>query len=135
METQNQAIDRGQQNGREIIERIFSATRPGAAYGEPTHVGERLVITASEISAGGGYGFGSGTSAPTEPAAGPAAGSGGGAGGGGGSTARPVAVISVGPDGVTVRPIVDVTKVVLALVTAWGAMALTLVRMNRARRG
>jgi hypothetical protein len=47
--------------------------------------------------------------------------------------ARPVAVISVGPDGVDVEPVVDVTKLGLALFTALGAMFLMFGRMRRAR--
>jgi hypothetical protein len=35
---------------------------------------------------------------------------------------RPVAIIVIGPNSVTVRPIVDVTKVVLAALTASAAM-------------
>ena len=47
-----------------------------------------------------------------------------GGGGGGFSTGRPVAAISIGPDGVHVEPIVDATKVALAFFTTLGAMAM-----------
>jgi hypothetical protein len=33
---------------------------------------------------------------------------------------RPVAIIAIGPDGVTVKPVVDVTKLVLAALTGLG---------------
>jgi hypothetical protein len=48
--------------------------------------------------------------------------------------ARPVAVILVGPDGVKVKPVVDVTKIALAAITAWGVMIPVLVRIARASR-
>ena len=50
------------------------------------------------------------------------------------STARPVAVISIGPDGVHVEPVVDVTKIGLAFFTTLGAMALMFSKMSRNAR-
>ena len=58
----------------------------------------------------------------------------GGSGGGGGSSGRPVAVIVVGPDGVEVKPIFDVTKFGLAVLTAWAVMLATALRLRRATR-
>jgi uncharacterized spore protein YtfJ len=139
------ALERSQQ----VAEKIFSAARPGAVFAEPVRTGDYTLITASEIVAAGGFGFGGGSGGgPEEAAAGrgaaadttPGAGSrqptngGGGAGGGGMSMARPVATIIVGPDGVKVRPVVDATKIAIAFATAWGAMALMMARMGRARR-
>jgi hypothetical protein len=44
-------------------------------------------------------------------------------------------VISIGPNGVKVEPIVDATKIALAGITAWGALAILLARMfTRASR-
>jgi uncharacterized spore protein YtfJ len=60
------------------------------------------------------------------------AGMGGGGGGGGGASGRPVAVISVSEDGVTVEPVVDATKIALAFFTALGSMFFMLVNMRRA---
>src|SRR5262245_35888824 len=140
------ALERGHEFAQQYVEKIFSAARPGAVFGEPVRAGDHTVITASEITAGGGFGFGGGAgSGPNEAdetsavAAGPGqpgGGSGSGAGGGGGgfSMSRPVATIVVGPEGVTVRPIVDVTKLAIAFATAWGAVALMLIRMSRASR-
>ena len=42
---------------------------------------------------------------------------------------RPVAAITIGPDGVSVEPIVDATKIAIALFTTIGAMALMFSRM------
>lgn len=55
-----------------------------------------------------------------------------GGGGGGFSTGRPVAAISIGPDGVHVEPIVDATKVALAFFTTLGAMAMMWSSMRKA---
>jgi uncharacterized spore protein YtfJ len=58
--------------------------------------------------------------------------SGGGSAGGGGSSGRPVAVIVVGPDGVQVKPIFDVTKFGLAVLTAWAALLVNMMRLRKA---
>ncbi len=77
-------------------------------------IGDRTVITAIAIERAGGFGFGAGGGGE-----GPQEGSGGGGGGGGSAQGRPVAVIEVGPSGVTVQPIVDATKIaVTALISA-----------------
>ncbi len=60
-------------------------------------------------------------------------GSGGGGGGGGSTLARPVAAISIGPDGVHVEPIVDPTKIAIAMFTAVGAIFMSLGKMRRFR--
>ncbi len=82
-------------------------------FAEPVRVGDRVVIPAARVEFSGGFG-----GAPAGQVAAP---------GGGHTTARPVAVIEAGPDGVRVKPVVDVTKVVLA---ALGA-ALTIWRATR----
>ncbi|HMA34237.1 MAG TPA: hypothetical protein VKY74_07115 [Chloroflexia bacterium] len=108
-----------QENVR-LLETIFAAARAEAVYGTPVVAGPYTVITASEVRAGGGFGFGRGfgsaapaAGAPT-PAGAPAAGGGGGGGGGGGASGRPVALIVIGPAGVKVAPVVDVTGLALA---------------------
>ena len=58
-----------------------------------------------------------------------------GGGGGGGTTARPVAAIIMGPDGVRVEPIVDPTKIAIAFFTAFGAMMIALRKMRQASQG
>ena len=55
-------------------------------------------------------------------------------GGGGGSTmARPVASIIVGPDGVRVEPIFDITKIVVAFFTTFFSMMITVGKMRKFR--
>ena len=132
-------IEEGDRRTLGILERLFSAAHTSAVYGQPIQQGQYTVITASEIAAGGGFGFGRGVGPSTSGAAAtgetpkPVGGSGGG--GGGGSTARPVATIIIGPDGVKVEPVVDVTKIVLAALTTWAAMLPVIIGIRRARQG
>jgi len=124
-----------------LMEKIYSAAHVRAVYSDPIQSGNYTVITASEVMAGGGFGIGQGFgSAPgqaqtADPDAGPSAGGGGGGGGGGGSMGRPVAVVLIGPQGVEVRPVVDVTKIALAALTAWAVMLPTLIRILKPPRG
>ena len=125
-----------QQSANELIGKLFDVTRPDAVYGQPVSVGEHTIITTSEYMAGMGVGYGSGGG--TAPGAskegeesGDSTGFGGGGGGGGTTLARPVATIIVSPSGVRVEPIVDVTKIAIAMFTALGAMAMALRKMKR----
>jgi uncharacterized spore protein YtfJ len=111
-----------------LLDKVTAATRPNVAFSSPVEAHGYTVITASEVAAGGGFGFGSG-SGPAPESRETASGSGGG--GGGGSMARPVAAIVIGPEGVKVRPVIDVTKLAIACITAWGAVALALGKMRR----
>jgi uncharacterized spore protein YtfJ len=119
-----------------VIEKLYAAAQPGAVFSAPVVNGEYTVITASEIGAAGGFGFGMGT-APRQSNAdesGEDNAGGGGGGGGGGSAGRPVAAIVIGPDGVKIRPIVDATKLAIAVIGAWSAVALVAVRLARTAR-
>jgi uncharacterized spore protein YtfJ len=124
-----------QERGMALLDKLVDVAQPGTVYGAPVTVGEHTVITASEVSVGMGFGWGGGSKAKPELAQGEAEsdiGAGGG-GGGGGSSGRPVAVIKIGPQGVEVTPVIDMTKIGLALLTTLGTMALTLGRMRRGR--
>jgi uncharacterized spore protein YtfJ len=95
---------------------LSNMTTVGAdrVFREPVHVGERVVITAAAFDISGGMGFGSGADI---------AGNGGGGGGAGAHTeGRPVAAIAIGPDGVTIRPIIDFTRIGVTLLI--GAFAI-----------
>jgi uncharacterized spore protein YtfJ len=128
-----QAMDNDQERAAELMEQMLAAAQPGAVFGKPVKSGDYTIITASEVGAGGGFGIGSGIgSEPSEASeARPSSGAGGGVGGGAGSMGRPVAAIVIGPDGVKVEAIVDVTKALLAFFTAWGAMGLMLARVKK----
>jgi uncharacterized spore protein YtfJ len=120
--------------GTDLVARLFNVAQPRAVYGEPVSAGEYTIITASEVTVSMGFGYGAGGGSSTEAEEGtPAAdeGTGGGGGGGGFALGRPVAVISVGPQGVHVEPVVDVTKLGLAFITALGGMFLMWSRMRR----
>jgi uncharacterized spore protein YtfJ len=103
---------KGREQTFELVEKLLAVAQPGSVYGQPVQSGNYTVITASELVAG--FGFGSGVaggapasaagSAPSESPSRQASGAGGGSGGGGGSSGRPVAVITIGPDGVQVKP-------------------------------
>jgi uncharacterized spore protein YtfJ len=131
---------RTQEQAVALLEKLYTVTDPDAVYGESRVAGEYTLIPASEVTVSLGVGFGGGGgSSPVkadEPgaAASENAGAGGGGGGGGMAAARPVAVIVVGPGGVRVRPVVDVTKIALAWFTMLGAMLMMFGRMRRARR-
>lgn len=135
--------EKSQQRSFELMEKLLAVAQPGSVYSQPVQSGEHTVITASELMAGIGFGYGvGGGSAPSSVKPGsegesqtPAgSGVGGGGGGGGMSTGRPVAVVTLGPEGVQVKPVVDVTKLGLAAFTTFGAMFLTLRKMRRPGR-
>jgi uncharacterized spore protein YtfJ len=60
---------------------------------------------------------------------------GGGSGGGGGGRvlSRPVAIIVSSPEGVYIEPVIDVTKIALAALTAAGFMVGMVTKMLRSR--
>ena len=128
-----------------IADTLFAPAHSRAVYGEPVASGNYTVITASEVGSGGGGGSGHGFApAPQKPssegamteAPQPESMAGGsGVGMGGGTFARPVAVVVIGPEGVEVKPVFDVTKIGIAFATTLGAMLLMLGRMRKAHRG
>ncbi len=146
------SILKNQENSQRILEKFIETARPSSVFAPPITAGEYTVITASEVYAGMGIGFGggggsgpvaskepSGDQPPAEQSATeeelpPGTGVGYGGGGGGVTLGRPVAAITIGPDGVSVEPIVDATKIAIALFTTIGAMALMFSRMQRRSR-
>jgi len=136
--TMAQAMDKYQEQSREWMDKLLSAARPRAVYGDPITSGNYTIVPASEVTAGGGFGYGFGGGSAPASAPGQTAGQeqenaggGGGIGGGGGSSGRPVATIIIGPEGVRVEPVIDATKIALAIFTTVGAMSLMLERMRR----
>ena len=139
LENWSRTVTKNQEEASELVEKLFDVARPKAVFGEPITVGEHVVITANEVNVGVGIGFGGGMGSGGQPDEEPAAegqgvGGGGGGGGGGASGARPVAAIVVSPQGVWVEPIVDVTKLGLAMFTMLGSMWMFWSRMRRASR-
>lgn len=125
----------GQEHATELLNRLMSTARSESVFGHPIEKDGVTVITASEVSVGLGVGFGYGGGAvpagetdeeqETE-------GAGGGGGGGGFAGARPVAVIIIKEDRVSVEPVVDPTKLGLAALTMVTAFVATVGRVLRA---
>ena len=118
-----------------FIGRLFDVAKPETVYSPPVTANGQTVITASEawVSMAAGYGGGTGSGSESEDDDGEkeSGGYGGGGGGGGTAWARPVAVIAISDEGVTVEPIIDPTKITIAFFTTIGAMFLMLGRMRR----
>lgn len=113
----------------ELMGKLIDSARPEAVFSKPVKIGEKQVITASEISVGLGFGFGFGsgprmiTNLESEgDSVDEETGKGSGGGGGGGAGARPVAVITIEEDEITVQPIIDFTKITLAFLTMLGSV-------------
>ncbi len=131
-----------QEQGRALMEKLIAVARPESVYGQPVTAGDYTIITASEVAVGMGFGqgIGGGTEAGEDEVASAdepqsqtgGTGFGGGGGGGGGAKGRPVAVITVGPEGVQVEPVVDPTKIALAFFTMLGSMFIMLGKMRKA---
>lgn len=130
------------------IDKVLTTASVNAVYGKAVRQGDTLIIPAAEVLSFTGFGMGEGngpTPVMTKEDSGDAsqAGSqeevrgtpaGGSGGGGGGQTfARPVAVIVAGPDGVEVKPVLDMTKIGLAALTTFGFMFSVLARIRRGR--
>ncbi len=128
----------------DTMERLLSAADSAKVFGSALVSGESTVITAAEVVAGGGFGSGMGFGLPNgrggategqkdESSESPTAGAGGGGGGGGGSMGRPVAVITVNPDGIRVKPILDLTKIILTGVAAGVSLIILCMKIYKPR--
>jgi uncharacterized spore protein YtfJ len=113
------------------LDKFLSAANVEAVYGPSVSQGENMVIPAAEVLSIVGFGLGSGGGSQ---AAAENEGSGSGGGGGGRVLARPVAAIVLSPTGVRVQPILDVTKIVLAVFTTLGFMVAMFTRMSRTKQ-
>ncbi|HSH05199.1 MAG TPA: spore germination protein GerW family protein [Anaerolineae bacterium] len=111
-----------------IFNRLFDAIQIHNVFSPPVTHDQHTIINASEIIASFGAGYGGGfTDGKDEHS-----GSGGGGGGGGGAAyARPVATIIISPDRVQVEPIIDATKLGLALFTTISTMLVFWFKMRR----
>ncbi len=100
---------------------LAAAASPEAAVGPAVSADGYTTVPLLESMFAGGYGMGlGGGNAPRDAGAGDGSSMGGGGGGGGGGAGRSrvVAVLVVGPNGVELRPVVDVTKLGLAGIAA-----------------
>lgn len=114
------------------MDKFLSAANVEAVYAPPIRQGDHIVIAAAEVLSIAGFGLGGG-SGSQGAAENENTGSGGGGGGGGRVLSRPVAAIVISPTGVRVEPIIDVTKVILAVFTTLGFMAAMFNRMSKTK--
>jgi uncharacterized spore protein YtfJ len=112
------------------MDKFLSTASVNAVFARPVRQGDTVIINCSEVVVGLGFGIGEGSGDGSQ---GEGKGSGSGGGGGGQTFARPVAAIIASPDGVTIKPILDLTKIGLAALTTFGFMAVTLARLRRGR--
>lgn len=115
---------------QETMDRFLEVADVKSVYGQAIEHGDTIVIPAAELLCGMGFGagYGYGKSDETEEQG---QGGGGGGGGGGRTFSRPVAVIVASPQGVRVDPVIDITKLGLAALTAMGFMLSVLARMSK----
>lgn len=116
----------------QTVSRLLETARAEAVFGRPIEREGMTIIPVSEVNVGLGVGGGKGFNPAKELEK---QSSGEGAGGGGGAKGRPVAVIILGRDGVSVRPVLDLTKVLLAVLTTAGVALFWLGLRGQATRG
>jgi uncharacterized spore protein YtfJ len=131
----NQVSDTGLQVFQDTMDEFLAAADVSVVYGEPIQHDDTIIIPTAEVLAGMGFGVGMGGGTDTEKETGkPAQGFGSGGGGGGRVLSRPVAVVVASPEGVRVEPVIDLTKIALAALTAFGFMAGMMLRMSSHKR-
>ncbi len=114
------------------MDKFLSTANVNAVFAKPVRQGETVVINCSEVFTGLGFGVGEGSGEGKDgDEKGKASGAGGG--GGGSTFARPVAVIVASPEGVSVKPVIDTTKIGLAALTTLGFMLATLAKFKKGR--
>jgi uncharacterized spore protein YtfJ len=130
----DQPGDPGLDAFQDTMDEFLASADVSVVYGEPIQHEDTLIIPTAEVLCGMGFGVGrgGGTSAAQEDGN-PSVGTGIGAGGGGKVLSRPVAVVVASPEGVRVEPVVDITKIALAALTALGFMVGMMRRMRSQR--
>ena len=128
-------MEKIQSKTNETFDKLMSVAQVDKVFSQPIVSGDYTVITAAEVGVGLGVGFGIGFNVEEDKTVPEESkkddGSGGGGGGGGGSFSRPVAVISISSQGVEVKPVIDITKIGLAMFTALGSMFIMSRSMRR----
>jgi len=121
----------GLERFQDTMEEFLAAADVRVVYGEPIQHDDTTIIPTAEVLCGLGFGVGSGGGVGTdEKTEKPSQGFGSGGGGGGRILSRPVAVVVASPEGVRVEPVLDVTKIALAALTAFGFMVGMVARMS-----
>jgi uncharacterized spore protein YtfJ len=115
----------------DTIDKFVSTSRTHEVFAPPQREGNVTVIPCAEVSSWMFFGLGYGGGGAKEQGNN---GEGGGNGGGGNGYARPVAAIEVTSTGVTVKPIIDNTKIALAAFASVGVITTMLYRLLKHRR-
>jgi uncharacterized spore protein YtfJ len=119
---------------QDTMEEFLAAADVRVVYGEPIQHEDTIIIPTAEVLCALGFGVGSGGGTNAEQNTDkPFEAKGSGGGGGGRILSRPVAVVIASPEGIRVEPVVDITKVALAGLTALGFMVGMMFRMSRRR--
>ena len=117
---------------QQTMDKFLAAANVEAVYGEPLVQEDVAIIPTAEVLSVAGFGVGSGYG--TDQVTGETQVSGGSGGGGGGKVlSRPVAIIVSSADGVYIEPVIDVTKIALAALTAAGFMIGMVSKMMRSK--
>lgn len=117
--------------GLALLGKLTEAASPDAVFGKPIQQGETTVITANAVTVGLGYGVGGSLHSKTKADNDDYQEVNGGGGGGGSTRARPVAVITIGKEGVKVEPIIDITRICLAFFSMFGALFVAMQKMKK----
>jgi uncharacterized spore protein YtfJ len=132
-ETKTGSRRTGLETVAQMMKRFSATASADTCFGAPVKVDDRTIIPVAEVVSGFGAGGGGGEGKEgPEPGTGDSegqAGSGEGAGGGGFTRSRPVAVVVVAPEGVTVEPVIDATQIAMAGLAAGAFLGFWLVRM------
>lgn len=113
---------------QETLDTFLATADVDTVYGEPYEKDGNVIIPAAEIVAGFGLGVGSGLQ-ETDGIDKTGKSSGGGTGGH--IFSRPVAVIISSSEGVRIEPIIDITKIAIASLTAGAFMLATYLRIRK----
>ena len=127
-------VENALETSAEVVKKMVDVANVQAVFGTPIERDGRVVIPCCEVSVGGGVGIGSGGPSRAGEESERAVSVGWGAGSGGGSSARPIALIVMSPEGVEVKPIIDATKVGLVALTTLAFILSWLVRLGGRRR-
>lgn len=130
---------------QETLDKFIGTAGVETVYARPIKQGENVIIPTAEVMCALGFGMGMGegtgpqqgqAKATPQPGEGEQTASGSGVGGGGGgyTFSRPVALIVANENEVTVVPVIDRTKIMLAAFTTFGFMVATLMRFTRGSR-
>lgn len=106
------------QKAQELTNNMLAVAQPNAIFGEPVQMGGQTILTTSEVGAAMGVGKIKAAS-----------------GGGGTSSGRPVAVVTADSNGVTIRPVLDVTKIALGLLATVGSFLMIWRKLKMQGRG